>query len=345
MKYIFRPISVLTNILFKDRKIASIWGVDVVLYGAVPPILILLSILAFIAVFPEAKADGFFGVVLAAFISIGVIFLYALILFGSVVLHELSHIKVAFEHDIPVNKILLTPIGGFAHLGLSKSNTDPNVELPMALAGPTCSAAIAGTAALLSLIPFLDSAPLTFLRHINLVLAVFNLIPAYPMDGGRILRSLLARRLDAYQSTVVAQYFGFIIFVGAFLPIGLFTDHKMFLFIGIFLGLVSVVEIVSLKKALTNRFRLTLRNKSILENFARSAKASDINEMLLDLETNKKVLFLVTCEILSIIVQNENRYDFRICEKCNSKRVLCSRYDDSFELLRRKAETEIKEPA
>jgi len=133
----------------------------------------------------------------------------ALLLFGSIVVHELGHALVARRHGIEVAGITLSPLGGFA--SLSRESRTPGEELKVAIAGPLATLAIivAAVGAGLLLVgakDLTDSAlvsgegaltPVTlalgFLVTMNAIVLVFNLIPAFPLDGGRIVRALVWR--------------------------------------------------------------------------------------------------------------------------------------------------------
>ena len=138
------------------------------------------------------------------------------IIFGSVVLHELGHALVARGSGIPAKGIILLPIGGITILDEAHAITDPinawKRDIRVAAAGPLVNLFIAGLSALVLLAvipglsltakPLLDSSAL--LRSIvwaNLYLGLFNLLPAYPMDGGRVLRAFFSRRVDVVQAT------------------------------------------------------------------------------------------------------------------------------------------------
>lgn len=119
----------------------------------------------------------------------------ALGLFFSVVLHELSHSLVARRHGIPMRGITLFIFGGVAEMNGEPAT--PGNEFVMAIAGPAASFVLGGLFFALSALARLASWPLTittvisYLAAINVILAVFNLIPAFPLDGGRVLRSVL----------------------------------------------------------------------------------------------------------------------------------------------------------
>ncbi len=134
-------------------------------------------------------------------------------LFGCVVLHELGHALMARRFGIETRDITLYPIGGVARL--ERMPRAPGAELMIALAGPAVNFAIvAGLMALdflgiggmdsdTSLSPFLSS-----LMLLNLVLGLFNLIPAFPMDGGRVLRALLSGWIGRVRATSIAATIG-----------------------------------------------------------------------------------------------------------------------------------------
>lgn len=123
-----------------------------------------------------------------------------LLAFSSVILHELGHALVARRLGVGVSGIELHFFGGVARLeSQPKSNRD---EIAIAAAGPAVSLALSGLGFLLALAT--GWAIFDLLAVVNLVIAIFNLIPALPMDGGRILRALLAERLGHRRATVLA---------------------------------------------------------------------------------------------------------------------------------------------
>jgi Zn-dependent protease len=175
-------------------KLGRVAGIDLYLH---PTFLLLLA-------FVGASQDGLIAAALMAAV------------FGCVLLHELGHALTARAYGIRTADITLYPIGGVARL--TRLPRKPGPELLITLAGPAVNLAIAGAiwAGLALLGPVwvglgLGSFPLAFLSAlmgINLLLAVFNLVPAFPMDGGRVLRALLSGPLGRLRATEIAAGLG-----------------------------------------------------------------------------------------------------------------------------------------
>lgn len=151
-------------------------------------------------------------------------------LFGGVLLHELAHSVVARSKGIKINSITLLIFGGVA--SMEEEMPDPKVELPMALVGPLASLGIAIISTALTYAPawLVDAGSLSpeigglliyffgYLALLNFVLFLFNLLPAFPMDGGRVLRAWLAQKMPLHQATKIAADIGrlFAVFFGIF---------------------------------------------------------------------------------------------------------------------------------
>ena len=146
-----------------------------------------------------------------------------LLLFFSVTLHELGHSMQALKHGVNVRGITLMPMGGLAQM--DEIPEEPNKELGIAIVGPLVNFTIAAiliavgflldTRALVSLDELQSSLGrvswsglLAYLTSANLLMGLFNLIPAFPMDGGRILRALLAKKLSYARATKIAAQVG-----------------------------------------------------------------------------------------------------------------------------------------
>lgn len=146
---------------------------------------------------------------------------YILLLFLCVVLHEFGHILMARHFGAETVDVLLLPIGGVARMKAIPER--PTQELAVALAGPLVNLAIAtvllsltGTEALTRELARPDQgiAILPQLAVANLFLALFNLLPAFPMDGGRALRAMLAYRFGRLRATAIATQFGHVLAIG-----------------------------------------------------------------------------------------------------------------------------------
>jgi Zn-dependent protease/CBS domain-containing protein len=167
-------------------------------------------------------------------------------LFVCVVLHEYGHSIVAQRLGIEIHDITLLPIGGVARL--KSLPTRPMDEVKIAIAGPLVNVVLApiffGVALLLGSSP-LDAANIlqggnslgqifAYLGLINVALVVFNMIPAFPMDGGRVLRGLLATRLGPVRATDVSSAIGQFFALGFFL-IGLLGGNYLLALVGVFI--------------------------------------------------------------------------------------------------------------
>jgi Zn-dependent protease len=162
---------------------------------------------------------------------------WVLAVFGIVVLHELGHALAARRYGCLTKDILLLPIGGVARL--EKMPERPREELVVALAGPAVNAMLAiafaviakfaGVSLIVDVVD--DVATLSLLAQlvwINVVLGVFNLVPAFPMDGGRALRALLAMRIGRQRATRIAAGIGKSL-AAAFGFVGLFGNPVLVL--------------------------------------------------------------------------------------------------------------------
>jgi len=183
----------------------------------------------------------------------------ALILFVSVLVHELSHSLVALSQGLPIKRITLFLFGGVAQMGAEPAT--PGAELKMAIAGPLASFAIAGLAGLVHLSLLTQesiSAPSLVARYVmfaNIVLGCFNLLPGFPLDGGRVLRAILWKVLGNYfKATSIAARIGRVIglafvFVGMMMAVAFDAPGFLWLvFIGTFLERLAFISEVGLRR-------------------------------------------------------------------------------------------------
>ncbi|HSZ62272.1 MAG TPA: site-2 protease family protein [Terriglobales bacterium] len=178
------------------------------------------------------------------------------IVFGSVVLHELGHALVARGSGVPAKGIILLPIGGITILDEAHAIPDSvnawKRDIRIAAAGPVVNLIIAGLSALilvtaipgfsLTTRPLLHStALLRSIVWVNLYLGLFNLLPAYPMDGGRVLRAIFSRRVDMVRATQRAVRIGHV-FSFLFMMVGFLLGNWWLAMIGLFLFLGAQLE-------------------------------------------------------------------------------------------------------
>ncbi len=196
---------------------------------------------------------------------------FILALFGCVVLHEFGHSLTARRYGIQTRSITLLPIGGVA--ALEKMPDDPRQEINVAIAGPAVNFAIA-----LILYVYLDMrhTPITAqeltatggsfafrLMMVNLFIGAFNLLPAFPMDGGRILRAALAMRMDHAVATKKAASVGQFLALGMGLLGVLYNPFLVFIAVFIWFGasmensaeqLKSILSHASVRHAMLREF-------------------------------------------------------------------------------------------
>jgi Zn-dependent protease/predicted transcriptional regulator len=214
---------------------------------------------------------------------------FIIALFGCVLLHEFGHALTAKHYDIRTRDITLWPIGGIARLESLPEN--PRHELWVTLAGPAVNIAIAG--GLFAVLSFkypvaefaqarlMEGNFLVRLMWVNVFLGAFNLLPAFPMDGGRVLRALLSMRLGRAKATRLAASIG----QGMAILFGIagFFGNPILILIAIFVYLAAGAEARAVKttslmgglqvrNAMMTRFR-TLRAEDSLETAIRELLA------------------------------------------------------------------------
>ncbi len=167
-------------------------------------------------------------------------------LFFCVLLHEFGHSLVAQRFGLEIHSITLLPIGGVSNL--ESLPEKPADEVKITLAGPLVNVVLApiffGVGLLLGAVPRMPADLFMgigsvgqfffYLGYLNVVLAVFNLIPAFPLDGGRILRALLATRLGAVRATDISSAVGQL-FAVAFFLIGLLGGNLLLALVAVFI--------------------------------------------------------------------------------------------------------------
>ena len=255
-------------------KLGKLLGIDVYLHFT---FLLLLAFLGFVYWRSTQNVEAALR---------GVAFIVAL--FGCVVLHELGHALMARRYGIKTRDITLLPIGGIARL--ERMPEKPLQEFWVALAGPAVNVIIAavllvGLAATDGFTPVKEISVTggSFwqrLMVLNLALVAFNLLPAFPMDGGRVLRALLAMRLGRRRATAIAANVG----QGMAILFGIvgFFYNPFLVFIGIFVYLgaqaeASMVEMQSALAGLRVRDAMMTRFRTLA---AQDTLAKAVEELL-----------------------------------------------------------------
>lgn len=253
--------------------------------------------------------------------------LFIVVVFSTVLLHEFGHALAARRYGIPTRDITLLPIGGVARL--ERMPEDPKQELVVALAGPAVNVVLAAglylwltaTAAPPALVghfaEFTDSLAVR-LFHVNVLLAIFNMLPAFLMDGGRVLRAPLTMRLDYVQATQIAASVG----QGMALLFGFFGlfGNPLLLFIALFvwIGASQEASMVLMKSSLTGipvsramvkNFR-TLAPDELLEHTARRV-AEGYQQDFPVVEGGRVVGVLTRPDLLSALADHGERVAVR----------------------------------
>ncbi|MFW6075827.1 MAG: site-2 protease family protein [Chloroflexota bacterium] len=228
----------------RSFRVGSIFGVDIKVHPTF--VLIVLWIIYQWGIVADA---GVRGIIFGTAVVIAV--------FGCVLAHELAHGMVAMRHGLKVEDITLLPIGGVArieHVAMT-----PRMETVIALAGPAMNFAIAAALTPLVLIVAVVTSAgealgylvypdqLSFIGFIiylwiaNIILAAFNLAPAFPMDGGRILRAQLARTRSRLRATQLAVGIGQMMAISLAI-VGFISTNYLLLFVAAFILIYAQIE-------------------------------------------------------------------------------------------------------
>ena len=220
-------------------RIARIAGIDIGIHYTWIIIFVLITWSLAVGYFP-VEYPGWEGLIYWATAVVA-----ALLLFVSVLVHELAHSLVARSRGVPVKSITLFLLGGVSNL--ESEPEKPGVEFAIAIVGPLTSIALAGLFWALDLSGLAAAGPvkatIVYMIEINILLAAFNILPGFPLDGGRVLRAILWGATNDLQkatniAAAIGQVFGWMmIAVGVFWAL---TDNIMggvwLVFIGWFLN-------------------------------------------------------------------------------------------------------------
>jgi len=235
--------------MFQSLKLGKFFGIDLYVHGTfwLLPLFILVS--------------GMMSGLTPAVLAFDLAFIFAI--FGCVVLHEVGHALAARGYGIGTRDITLYPVGGVA--SLERMPEKPGREIAIALAGPAVNVVIAiglfaGLVGGLLINPFgLTVAEPGVLEEFasrlmwaNVVLAGFNLLPAFPMDGGRVLRAVLATGMTRARATAAAVGVGTVV-AGGFLILGLVSGHFGLVAVAIVVYLLGQAELAQVRGQATAR--------------------------------------------------------------------------------------------
>ncbi len=241
--------------MFQSLKLGKFFGIDLYVHGT-------FWLLPLFVLFGDLSAGG---TVATAAVEIAFVFT----IFGCVVLHEVGHALAARAYGIGTRDITLYPVGGVA--SLEQMPEKPAREIAIALAGPAVNfvivlALFAGLFASAVLVPWSPTAspdPLELfaaqVMWANLMLGVFNLLPCFPMDGGRVLRAVLATRFSRVRATEIAVGIGAVV-AGGFVVYGIYASHFTLVALAVVVWLLGQAELAGVRAqaaALEMRDRMT----------------------------------------------------------------------------------------
>lgn len=186
----------------------------------------------------DLRLNTYFMLLFLVYWHLGILW-QALVIFCTVFLHELGHIVVAIGYGIRVREVELLPFGGVARLE-GNIELDPAVETCVSLAGPITNGFLAMLGYLVNLCGMGNQKWLPFFIQCNLLLGLFNMVPAIPLDGGRLFRAALSRRTGLKRATdravLLSRWIG-----GSMALVGLWSvfrdggEYLNFLVIAVFL--------------------------------------------------------------------------------------------------------------
>lgn len=282
---------------------------------------------------PEQLQEGNTPWILGAFAAVG--------LFFGVTVHELGHAWTARRFDINISSITLWIFGGMAHM--DENPDDWRVEFWIAIAGPVTSLFVALAFFLpLQFLPPVGVLVFVFgwLAIMNVVLAVFNMVPAFPMDGGRVLRALLSRNRPYAQATATAAT------VAKFLAVGMgilgLLGNPILVLIALFVYVAATSEsrMTAMSEALSGVDVADLMTREVKTASPEATVAELFERMLVERHTgypvvrNGEVVGIVTLEDAKEVAPHE-REAVRVEDIMTRDVVTVEPDDDAYEVLQK----------
>lgn len=226
-----------------------------------------------------------------------VVFVVTAAVFASVLVHELGHALVARRFGIPTREIVLHPIGGAAML--EREADKPLHELLIAVAGPLASLALAGIAFVIHQLS--PSELYIRLAQLNLLIGAFNLLPAFPLDGGRVLRAGLTHWMGRVRATRIAGRLGRLTALG-FIVVGFWYHHLILALIGGFVYIAAAAEErnVEIRALIAGRFVRDVM-LPVRRIFGAAAPLDEVREALLADATARAVPVAFGDRVLGVL--------------------------------------------
>jgi len=263
-------------------KLGKVWGIPIGLHS---------SWFLIFALLVWSLGTGYFPVEyksLSSETSILLAGITSLLFFGSVLAHELGHSAIALRNKIPVKGITLFIFGGVSQI--SQEPLSPGVEFRLAAAGPLTSFALGGLFGaawlIFQSIPVL-AAPSLYLMRINILLGAFNMIPGFPLDGGRVLHSIVwwltkNERLATRAATLSGEVIAF-----GFVAVGLFMMFNHQLLNGIWLAFIGwFLQNAAISASFQSNMQEKLRGLTVAQAMTRDCAEvpglSTLNQLVYD---------------------------------------------------------------
>jgi Zn-dependent protease/CBS domain-containing protein len=325
--YVLKPILIMGETMRQSLKIFTVFGIPIELHISFLFLMLIIYIIAFLNIIPGLN------VLMAVLITL---------LFVTVVIHELGHSYVAQRYGVNIKSIVLLPIGGVS--SMEEIPSDPGQEFRIAVAGPAVNFAIAAAGyavvfALGSFMPKDVSSTIYYFSLLNLVLGAFNLLPAFPMDGGRVLRAYLAGKMSYVRATELAATVGkqlaivmaivgiffniFLILIGIFIYMGAEQEYRSIL-------ISTLLEGVLVQDIMTRKVKTLKPTDSIGETLDLMFQEKHMGYPVTD---GKEILGIVTFHDISRIP--ENMKDSSVDSVMTKNLVLTRPGEQVFEALKK----------
>lgn len=236
---------------------------------------------------------------------------FIILLFVCVVMHEYGHALTARRYGIGTKKITLYPIGGVAQL--AKMPDDPRQEIKVAFAGPAVNIVIALVLWIILQIAGFEVTDSTYqltpqsllfnLMIINLALAIFNLLPAFPMDGGRVFRAWLATRMERDRATRIAANVGQVLAIGLGILGMMYNPFLIFIAVFVWIGAASESGMEQIKAAMNGK---SIRH--VMQTEFHTLAPGDTLQQAIDLTlqgSQKDFPVMYGTEVVGVLTQKE----------------------------------------